>query len=377
MLAAACYRPAMVEDPVPVEALHSVLVIKLRHLGDVLLSSPVFSVLKSRAPRAQVDALVYAECAPMLTGHPAISRVHCIDRAWRSLGTAARVSAEWRLLAELRARRYDLVVHLTEHWRGAWLTRALGARWAVAPVVAGRGRFWRRSFTHFVSEPRAGGRHVVERNLDALRRIGIYPAVEERTLTLVAGAAAEERVAALLAGCGLAHDPFVQVHPSSRWRFKCWPAEKMAAFIDRLHGDGWRVVLTAAPDPVEAQMVDDILQRIARPVAANFSGQLSLKELAALTRRAQLFVGVDSAPMHIAAAVGTPTVALFGPSGEALWAPWGVPRIGRHRVVASEGYSCRPCGLDGCGGGKVSDCLVTLEVARVWSAAQELLERGA
>jgi heptosyltransferase-3 len=363
----------VVEDPVPVDELRSALVIKLRHLGDVLLASPVFSVLKSRAPRAQLDALVYAECAPMLTGHPSISRVHCIDRAWRDQGTAARARAEWRLLSELRARRYDLIVHLTEHWRGAWLTRALGARWAVAPVVGARGGFWRRSFTHFVSEPRGGGRHVVERNLDALRRIGIYPGVEERALTLIPGAAAEERVTALLAGSELAREPFVQVHPSSRWRFKCWPAEKMAAFIDRLHAEGWRVVLTAAHDPVESQMIEDILSRVARPVAANFCGQLSLKELAALTARARLFVGVDSAPMHIAAAVGTPALALFGPSGEALWAPWGVPRIASHRVVASEGYSCRPCGLDGCGGGKVSDCLVTLEVERVWAAARGLL----
>jgi heptosyltransferase-3 len=243
----------------------------------------------------------------------------------------------------------------------------------VAPIVPGRGRLWRASFTHFVSEPRAGGRHMVERNLDALRRIGIYPEVDERRLTLVAGAAAEEKVFALLAAHGLQAGGFVQVHPSSRWRFKCWPAEKTAALIDRLHAEGLRVVMTAAPEPAEIRMVDDILQRLVRPVAANLSGQLSLKELAALTARARLFMGVDSAPMHIAAAVGTPVLAIFGPSGEALWGPWGAPRAGSHRVVAADGYTCRPCGLDGCGGGKVSDCLVTLEVERVWAAAARLL----
>ena len=366
----------MVEDAVPIHAVRSALVIKLRHTGDVLLSSPVFSVLKRHAPQVELDALVYSGTAPMLTGHPSINQVHCIDRAWKKLGAMAQLRAEWRLLSVLRSRRYDLMVHLTEHWRGAWLARALRVRWAVAPAAAGRGRAWRGSFTHLVSEPRTGGRHVVESNLDALRRIGIYPSAGERGLTLVPGAAAEEKVAALLTGCGISGAQFVQVHPSSRWRFKCWPAEKMAALIDRLHVEGCPVVLTAAPDPLEAQMVDDILEHTARPVAANFSGQLSLKELAALTARARLFVGVDSAPMHIAAAVGTPAIALFGPSGEALWAPWGVPRFGRHRVVASEGYSCRPCGLDGCGGGKVSDCLVTLDVDRVWAAARELLGPG-
>ena len=364
----------MVGDAVPLEALRRALVIKLRHHGDVLLASPVFSVLKRRAPHAELDALVYADTAPMLAGHPAVARVHGIDRGWKALGPFGRAAAEWQLFSELRARHYDLVVHLTENWRGAWLARGLGARWAVAPKLAARGKLWKRSFTHFVSEPRGGGRHVVEANLDALRRIGIYPSTDERALTLLPGTPAEERIATLLVENGIAGVPFVHIHPSSRWRFKCWPAEKMAALIDRLHAEGWRVVMTAAPDAAEAQMVDDILRRIARPLAANLSGRLSLKELAALSARARLFIGVDSAPMHIAAAVGTPALAIFGPSGEVHWGPWGTPRIARHRVVASEGFSCRPCGLDGCGGGKVSDCLVTLDVSRVWAAAQELLE---
>jgi heptosyltransferase-3 len=96
---------------------------------------------------------------------------------------------------------------------------------------------------------------------------------------------------------------------------------------------------------------------------------MSLRELAAFTRRARLFVGVDSAPMHIAAAVATPVVALFGPSGEVEWGPWQVP----HRIVASADHPCRPCGNDGCGGGKVSECLTTLPVGRVHEAVLALL----
>ena len=364
----------MVEDAVPLGEVRRALVVKLRHQGDVLLASPVFSVLKRTAPQVEIDALVYADTAPMLSAHPAINEVLCIDRAWKTLGPLAQASAEWKLFAQLRARRYDLLVHLTEHWRGAWLSRFLGARWAVGPRMRTRGQAWQGSFTHLVSAPLASARHVVESNLDALRRIGIHPGVNERALTLIPGPAAEEKVGRLLADHGLADQPFVQIHPSSRWRFKCWPADKMAALIDRLHAEGRRVVLTAAPDNAEAQMIADIRGRIAQPVAANFSGQLSLKELAALTARATLFIGVDSAPMHIAAAVGTPAVAIFGPSGADLWGPWGTPRVGTHRVVAKDEYTCRPCGLDGCGGGKVSDCLVTLDVARVWAAASELLE---
>lgn len=360
----------MLSDAVPLDQVRRALVIKLRHHGDVLLSSPVLSVLNKRAPHAEIDVLVYADTAAMLLGHPALSEMHCIDREWRSLSTLGRLRMEWRLLWALRGRRYDLVIQLTDHWRGAWIARAVHARWAVAPVVARRGRFWKRSFTHFVSEPRAGGRHVVERNLDSLRRIGIYPEPQERALSFVPGAQAETRASELLAASGLEARRFVHIHPSSRWAFKCWPAQKMAALIDLIQDAGWPVALTAAPAAREAEMVAAIKQHLKSPLSADYSGVLSLKELGALCARARLFIGVDSAPVHIAAAVGTPAIAIFGPSGEALWAPWGEPRFGRHMVVASEGYTCRPCGQDGCGGGKVSDCLVTLGVERVWSAVR-------
>jgi heptosyltransferase-3 len=101
----------------------------------------------------------------------------------------------------------------------------------------------------------------------------------------------------------------------------------------------------------------------------NLTGQLSLKQLAALSARARIFVGVDSAPMHIAAAMRTPVVALFGPSGDQEWGPWQVP----HRVVSSTHHPCRPCGFDGCGGGKVSDCLTSIPAARVLGAVTQLL----
>ena len=114
-------------------------------------------------------------------------------------------------------------------------------------------------------------------------------------------------------------------------------------------------------------MVASILASVSSAVT-DFSGQLSLKELAALSARARLFVGVDSAPMHIAAAMRTPVVALFGPSGEVEWTPWEVP----HRLVLST-HPCRPCGRDGCGGSKVSQCLTTLGIERVESAIDELL----
>ncbi|MDD2885168.1 MAG: putative lipopolysaccharide heptosyltransferase III [Dechloromonas sp.] len=354
-------------DAVPLAEVRRALVIKLRHHGDVLLSSPVFSVLKAQAPQVEIDALVYADTAEMLSLHPAISQMFTVDRQWKQLGPLAQAKAELALFNALKARRYDLVVHLTEHWRGAWLVRLLQPRWSVGPAVAGRGKGWKKSFTHVQAMPRHALRHTAESNLDALRRIGIQPVAGECPLTLVSGAAADAAVAQHLAGLGLKAGEFIHIHPASRWFFKCWPVDRMAALVERLQADGQQVVLTAAPSADEKRMLDAIQARLIKP-AFSLSGRLSLKELAALTQAAKLFIGVDSAPMHIAAAVGTPTVALFGPSGDQQWGPWGVPS----RVITSQ-HACRPCGIDGCGGGKISECLSVLSVEQVYRAVQELL----
>jgi heptosyltransferase-3 len=136
------------------------------------------------------------------------------------------------------------------------------------------------------------------------------------------------------------------------------------------------VVVTGAPDDRERALVAAVLGALptaARARTTDFTGMLSLSELAALAAQARAFAGVDSAPMHIAAAMGTPTLALFGPSGEREWGPWRVA----HRVVTSDAHPCRPCGIDGCGGGKVSECLTTLPVDRVHAAFTALLAETA
>lgn len=357
----------LADNAIPFGDVRRALVIKLRHHGDVLLTSPVFAALQAAAPGCEIDALVYADTAPLLEEHPQIAQLHRIDRRWKELGVFGQARAEWALLQSLRARHYDLVIHLTEHRRGAWLTRLLKPRWSVAPGKAGRGKFWRKSFTHLVARPGNALRHTVERNLDALRVLGLHPAPALRQLVLVPGAAAEQKVEALLATNGLDAGGYIHLHPGSRWLFKCWPVDKVVGLIELLNAQGHALVLTAAPDAKEMEMMAAIKARTAAPLL-DLSGQLSLRELAALTARARLFVGVDSAPMHIAAAVGTPVVVLFGPSGDKEWGPWQVAQ----QVVTSQ-HSCRPCGRDGCGGSKVSDCLTSIPVAQVLTACNTLL----
>ena len=143
----------------------------------------------------------------------------------------------------------------------------------------------------------------------------------------------------------------------------------MSAVIDHLHERGLKVVITGAPVDSERAINQHIIDRCKTP-PIDLTGQLTLKDMAALSQRAKLFVGVDSAPMHIAAAVNTPTVALFGPSADTEWGPYGHG----HQIIASDAHPCRPCRIDGCGGGKVSDCLTSLPASRVIAAIDRALD---
>jgi heptosyltransferase-3 len=264
----------------------------------------------------------------------------------------------------LRSRHYDLLVHLTDHWHGARFAWLLGPRVSVGPAGTKRSRFsnwlWNRSFSALFPVPPGNQRHTVEMHLDALRQVGIP--VADKTMSFRAGPEAEASVASRVGG-----RDFILVHPTSRWMFKAWPAERMAELVNTLIGRGERVVLSAAPSAEERAYIAELKPRL-RGEYLDLTGQLTLKELGALIARAKLLIGVDSMPVHLASAVGTPVVVLFGPSGDVEWAPWGVP----HRIVTLP-FPCRPCGREGCGDGQVSDCLTQIPPAQVLSAVESLL----
>ena len=362
-------KESYLPDAIDLTRVKRVLVIKLRHFGDVLLTSPVFTVLQNQIPGVEIDALVYSETSPMLADHPALSQLHCIDRNWKKQSIKTQWGHERQLLQNLRSRQYDLIIHLTEHARGARLVRRLKPTYAVAQSYPGkRGRWWKNSFTHTYRIP-ARPRHTVEVHLDALRRLGIYPAAEERRLLLVSGTDAENKVTDLLQQHDLKQGEYLLIHPTSRWMFKGWSRQGFVEVIQQLHSMGHKLVLTSAPDSVELEVVDQIMADIGERPIVNLAGQLNLKDLAVLIDQARCFIGLDSVPMHIAAAMNTPCIALFGPSDEQTWGPWQV----KHKVLTKP-YPCRPCGLDGCGNSKLSDCLMTIESKEVIKAIEEILD---
>ncbi len=362
-----------IKDAIDFNKIKKVLVIKLRHHGDVLLTSPVFQVLKNHHPHLQMDALVYADTQDMLTLHPAINQVHTIDRNWKKPGPKEQFKNELGLLNKLKAEGYDLVIHLTEHWRGAIITRYIKAKYSVVGKYTRRNSwFWKSSFTHHYPTPKKRPRHTIEKHLDSLRRIGITPSQLERDLTLVPGNDAEQFRENILEDNKV--NEYILIHPTSRWLFKCWESRKFASLIDNISEEiaegGTKIILTSAPSQNELRMIEEITDNCGTEVI-NLSGKLNLKQLAAFIEKAKLFVGVDSVPMHMASAFNTPCVALFGPSADLGWGP-----RNDNCIIITSNHSCRPCGLDGCASSKISDCLNSITVEQTFDACMTLINKA-
>jgi heptosyltransferase-3 len=350
------------------KSVKKILVVKMRHHGDVLLTSPVFSSLKNKLPDASIDAFIYQDTLPMLEGHPAIASFLTYDHNWKKLPLVSKLKKEWELLKRIRKNRYDLVINLTEGDRGAIAALASGSPIKVG-FDPGKKGFWgkRKSYTHLVKNC-STPRHAVERQLDALRKIGIFPSLQERELHFHLPAKAETAVLSLIEQNEIEEKEYILFHPVSRWRFKCPPVSLMREVIRELIAEGKKIIVTSGPDPEECFMVDEMLLSLPQENILNLAGKTSLKELGVLIKYSQLLVCVDSVPLHMASALKAPVVVLFGPSSDLNWGPWQHPQS---RVLKKD-YSCRPCGMDGCGGSKMSDCLHSFSKEELLQAIKHL-----
>lgn len=309
--------------PIPTTFLpRKILLIKLRHHGDMLLTTPVINALHQHYPAASIDVLLYKETRPMLQANPAVRQLHIIDRNWKKEGSWQHIRHEVALVKTVRKQHYDLVINLADQWRSAIISGLSGVKHRVGfDFLKRQNVLWRRAHTHLIPTVGHNELHTVEQNLAALAPLGIssthFPA------SMHYSDSDWQQTLAILAKQHTSPGRCIVIQPTSRWMFKCWEDDKIAGLIDALAASGHEIVLTAAPDKKELAMVDNILSLCRHPGVISLAGQLTLPQLAALIDHARLFIGVDSAPMHMAAALNTPCIALFGPTKLKQWRPWG------------------------------------------------------
>lgn len=341
------------------------LIVKLGHIGDVLVTTPVISALKERWPNLAVDMVVNPGTEAMVLHNPQVNQVMVLRR--EHAGPLA--AAAWHLgfLRRLRGAGYDLSLELAEGDRGAFLSWVSGSRLRVG-FSPKKPRMRGRAF-HVLAPRWDDQRHMVEAFLGQVEALGLEP--RDTSLKFEPGEQGRAEAARLLAEAGIEPGSYVLVHPTSRWMFKSWTHGGNAALINHLASQGLKVVLTSGPDPKELSMAEQITaQTEPGAVSLDLSGRLDLYSLGGLIAQARLFAGVDSAPMHMAAALGVPVLTIFGPSGEQMWGPWQAPC----EVVVGKCPE-HPCGRAGCQDSKVSRCLVEMPVQRITEAADRLLQR--
>ena len=340
-----------------------------QRLGDILLTTPLIRSLRRAWPDARLDVMVLAGNEGILAANPDIDRVLPFPR-----GFGARAAFCARLV-----RRYDLAVSTLPGDRPTTLA------WLAAPVRIGPldpRKPWRRHLLTAVREIDLRGTHSVLRHLELADLLGVA-----RAYDLVMGWTAQEHASLrpLLPEGG--RTPYVVLHPSPMYPYKAWTQQGWIALARWLSGRGLAVVLTGAGGEAERALAAAITAAV--PGTVDTAGRLGLGAVAALIADARLFVGPDTVVTHIAAAVGTHTIALFGPSNPLQFAPWprgwheprgpfalrGSATVNNVTLLQGEG-DCVPCLEEGCERHQQSraDCLREMPAARVIAAAQRVLE---
>jgi heptosyltransferase-3 len=337
-----------------------VLVIRLRSIGDTVLATPSLHALRRFLPRARVDVLLEDWVAPLLEGSSDVDRIVTVKRKSKP--------SRLQVARKLRAESYDVVYNLHGGSTAALLTRATGATHRV-----GYADYAYASLHNHAAPPSSElwGRektHSVEQQLALIGWTGV-PVTDRPATRLAVMPEAAARVAQSLRDAGLIDSqPFALIHPAAAFDTKTWAAENFARVVEHLAARGIASVAVAAPN--ESKVVEAVRSNARAPLVG-FT-DLVLPELTALAARASLFVGNDSGVAHIAAAVGTPQVVVFGSSNVAHWRPWS---LGAAEVVREE-MPCAPCPGYTCAEFDAPECIRRVSVERVTAAVERILMSG-
>jgi heptosyltransferase III len=351
----------------------SVLVVCTRRIGDVLLATPVIRSLKAALPHVTIDALVFEGTQDILVGNEDIRRVWTIvERS--PMGTHLRLLCSiWR--------RYDLAISVLAGDRPTFHAWVAG-RSCVGTLLPDRKSWWkRRLLNHWIPFDNLHT-HTVAMNLRLLASLRITPL----GTPVVSWTDEEARAVQSLFPDIQSAQPYAVLHVSPKFAYKTWTVEGWVA-LGRWLLDRGLIVAVTGVESAEQSYCDQIIQGL--PKAVNLIGRMTLPALGCLLSRAVLYVGTDTAVSHMAAAVGVPSVVLFGPSNPVKWGPWpkdfpstaqspwhkqGSQRQGNVLLLQGEG-DCVPCLAEGCDRHvkSLSECLQRLSVHRVIQAADTML----
>jgi predicted lipopolysaccharide heptosyltransferase III len=348
--------------PIQPESIRSILLIRTAYIGDVIMTLPMLRPLKARFPQSSISFLTAPGAAPLLEQHPLVDEVIPFAPFWFYPAGRAGCSNYLRCVKKLRQRHFDLLIEARGDIREIlFLAAPLRSRYKISYGIGGGAYL----LTH--EAPYKELRHKVEYHLDICRFLGCPEVPLEWGLRF--SEAEREQARQLLAGLGV-QPPYLCAHPGSRLPLKIWPAEYCAVLYDQLMEKYDQPLLLFGGSKADQHLIAQISSRMRRrPV--NLAGRTGLRQMAVLLEQASLFICNDSAPMHIAAALNVPTVAVFGPSKSVETRPFS-----SCGAAVEKNFPCRfSCDENACSRKTVQECMQAVLPEDVLRAAETLLAK--
>ncbi len=332
-----------------------ILVVKLDHIGDVILATPVFSNLRLAFPNADIDALAGDWSRVILENHPDVNKVWVYNSpAFSRSQKPTPLKEVFQLYRNLQRQNYDLLINLRGDWRIILLSLFRG----VSPKRIDRASI---QVANKFGSAQFSSKHEAIRNLDVLKRVGIPISIQHATFSVTPED--DEWASKFLLDQNINSDqPIIAIHPGSPIILKRWIPERYAELADWLVAQkGAKVLFIGVKD--EIPIITEI-QGMMRRESISIAGKTNLPQLASILHKSTMFIGNDSGPMHLAAAVGTQTIGLFGPGDPERFGP-----IGHNCATIRKKLNCPPCtgkfcrfGEEGCMSKiQVMDVILTLK----------------
>jgi heptosyltransferase-3 len=344
-----------------------IVLVRLRSIGDVILLTPALQMLKEWRPDLKITVVVESRFRELLEGNPDVEE---LIEPGRGSG-AAKIAARWRAIRALRQRRFELCVNLHGGPTGTLLTRTSGARLKVGFA------YYRSRGVYDVLVPDTQkilareDVHTTEHQAAIFFHLGM-PRREIPRARIFVKASSRAWWKEKRAGLGVAEGrPYAIVHPTALYRTKQWAAENFARLGTLLAQDaGLTPVFSCGPGESE---VLDAVQRAGEARIARLEGA-GLSQFAAAIEGARIFIGNDSGPAHMAAALGRPEVVIFGSSSSVIWGPWPRETASTRARIVQNSYSCNPCPGDHCYQFERPECILSVTFEQVRSAVEAVLK---
>jgi lipopolysaccharide heptosyltransferase II len=346
--------------------LRTVLLIQLGDIGDVVLTLPCLRALRQHLPQADIIIAVREKAKELIEDCPWVSGVISINTEKRPLSQG--IAHQINFFSGVRRYHFDLAIDMRRGTRGAVLAFLSGARQRVGFYSYKKGLWRNRLFSHLVSPEKRPDQYMAEYYLGLLKQ---YDLNTKNTIPeLPISYEKQQQATAFFKEEGIPIDrPVVALHPFSLWHYKEWGIEKFSRLADWICQE-FKLPVVIIGSNGERERAERI-ERMSEHHIFNLAGKTPLNMLGAIIQVCRLLIGIDSAGIHIATAVGTPTVSIFGPSLFPAWAPRGKD----HKTVHKQ-FPCVPCDKKGCQGSEFSLCLEELTVEEVKPVVREQIGRA-